>query len=100
MSVLKEILDSVPVAFIRRVAEKSLRYIWMRTGRVRLGAWRRLPTRSTPVTAAFLPRGLRIECMDDYKKAFGEKAEDSMVDLAVVEAQPALVGLNWWTGAG
>jgi hypothetical protein len=39
-----------------------------------------------------LPASWLTECMDDYKAAFGENAEDSMVDMAVVDSRLGSLG--------
>ena len=74
MSVLKKKLDRVPVAFILRVADKSLRYM----DAYRQGATGRLAAFANKKYTSHrcLPASWLKECMDDYKAALGEKAED------------------------
>ena len=90
---LKETLDSVPLAFIRRIANKSLRYM----DAYRKGATGRLAAFANKKYTSHrcLPQSWLDECMAEYKAAFGEHVEDSMVDVASMGAQlDALSGLG------
>jgi TATA-binding protein-associated factor Taf7 len=87
---LREILDGVPVEFIRRVANKSLRYM----DAYRKGATGRLAAFANKKYTSHrcLPGSWLTECMADYKAAFGEHAEESMVDVAAMREQNAALG--------
>jgi hypothetical protein len=81
---LKHILDSVPVAFTRRVANKSLRYM----DAYRQGATGRLAAFANKKYTSHrcLPASWMIECMAGYEATFGEKVRYSMLDMDAVEA--------------
>ena len=82
----KRILDNAPVAFTRRVANESLRYMdaYRQGATGPLGGFRQQEVHQPP-----LPSWL-TECMEGYEATFGEKAEMSMLDIASVTAD--LVG--------
>jgi hypothetical protein len=78
----REYGDSVSVAFTRRVANKSLRYMdGYRKGTTgRLAAF----VDKKYTSHRCLPGSWLTECIDEYKAAFGETVEESMVDVDAI----------------
>ena len=80
------------MAYTRKVANKSLRYM----DAYRKGATGRLAAFANKKYTSHrcLPESWLDECMAEYKAAFGEAADESMVNLEAVEAELAALGAD------